>query len=303
MSLEINGPRIWFTIPIGDSVRIPITDTAVSSFIVMVLICTLCFFLGRNITKRPGKRQVLVEKVVTMLYNMVEETMGKHNLKFAPYIGALFMSSIFGSLISTTGFFRSSTADLSTTATWAIMTTLIVWGSNIRENGFLGWLKGFTEPIVVMTPMNIVSEIAQPIAMAFRHFGNVAGGSIITMIVYTALALASNALISLIAAIGVIPIILLALGVILIVFGFTKKKLAAKIFGIMFAVFGLLGLLTYFDLLFGVQIPILQFGIPAVLSLYFDLFSGFVQAFVFSLLSMVYIAGACPPPEEKAEPV
>ena len=46
------------------------------------------------------------------------------------------------------------------------------------------------------------------------------------------------------------------------------------------------------------EIPILQFGIPAILSLYFDLFSGFVQAFVFCLLSMVYIAGACPPPEE-----
>jgi F-type H+-transporting ATPase subunit a len=48
----------------------------------------------------------------------------------------------------------------------------------------------------------------------------------------------------------------------------------------------------------GVEIPILQLGLPAALSIYFDLFSGFVQAFVFSLLSMVYIAGACPPPEE-----
>ena len=62
---------------------------------------------------------------------------------------------------------------------------------------------------------------------------------------------------------------------------------------------GTLGLLTFLDLLGGVQIPVLQLGIPAVLSIYFDLFSGFVQAFVFSLLSMVYIAGACPPPEEQ----
>jgi F-type H+-transporting ATPase subunit a len=64
---------------------------------------------------------------------------------------------------------------------------------------------------------------------------------------------------------------------------------------------GLLGLLTNLELLGDVQIPILQLGIPAVLSVYFDLFSGFVQAFVFSLLSMVYIAGACPPPESKEE--
>ena len=47
------------------------------------------------------------------------------------------------------------------------------------------------------------------------------------------------------------------------------------------------------------EIPIFQYGIPAVLSVYFDLFSGFVQAFVFTLLSMVYIAGACPPPQNQ----
>ena len=49
------------------------------------------------------------------------------------------------------------------------------------------------------------------------------------------------------------------------------------------------------------QIPFLAAGIPAFLSIYFDLFSGFVQAFVFSLLTMVYVGGACPPPEELPE--
>ena len=65
--------------------------------------------------------------------------------------------------------------------------------------------------------------------------------------------------------------------------------------GIVSAVVGLFGLLQALGVLSGV--PIFAFGIPAVLSLYFDLFSGFVQALVFSLLSMVYIAGSCPEPE------
>jgi len=177
------------------------------------------------------------------------------------------------------------------------MTSVIIWYNSIKRNGFLGWLKGFTEPIAVMTPMNIVSEIAQPVAMAFRHFGNVAGGSIITMIIYTALSLASTALIGLISGSVVMPVILLGLSLWIALS--PKKKLAGKIFGTLFAVLGVLGLLTHFDLLGGVQIPVLQLGVPAVLSIYFDLFSGFVQAFVFSLLSMVYIAGACPPPEEQ----
>ena len=88
-----------------------------------------------------------------------------------------------------------------------------------------------------------------------------------------------------------------ALAVLLIVLGTVKKKLASKIFGIVFAVLGVLGIVSWSGILGQLQIPILQLGIPAALSVYFDLFSGFVQAFVFSLLSMVYIAGACPPPE------
>ena len=62
-------------------------------------------------------------------------------------------------------------------------------------------------------------------------------------------------------------------------------------------VLGLFGALENLGVLSG--IPILQFGVPAVFSIYFDLFSGFVQAFVFALLTMVYIAGACPAPEDK----
>ena len=74
------------------------------------------------------------------------------------------------------------------------------------------------------------------------------------------------------------------------------KKLLWLIVGIVSGVLGVFGLLQVTGILSGV--PILSYGVPAVLSCYFDLFSGFVQAFVFSLLSMVYIAGACPPPEE-----
>lgn len=290
--IEVSGAQTLFQIG-----PIAVTQTILSMIVVTAILAIAGVLLGRNLQKRPGKLQVLTEKGVSMLMNLVTDTMGQHNIGWVPYIGTIFLSSILGSLIGLTGFLRSTTADLAVVLTWAVMTSVIIWYQSIKRNGFLGWLKGFTEPIVVMTPMNIVSEIAQPVAMAFRHFGNVAGGSIITMIIYTALALASNALIGVIAGTWVLPAILIVLGVLLIVRAVTKKKLAGKIVGGVFAVLGILGILTHFDLLGGVQIPILQLGLPAALSVYFDLFSGFVQAFVFSLLSMVYIAGACPPPD------
>ncbi len=291
--IDVRGARTLFHLG-----PVAVTETILSLLVVTVLLAVAGVLLGRNLKKRPGALQVLTEKAVGMLMNLVSSTMGEHNIGWAPYIGTIFLSSITGSLIGLTGFLRSTTADLAVVLTWAVMTSVIIWYQSIKRNGFLGWLKGFTEPIVVMTPMNIVSEIAQPVAMAFRHFGNVAGGSIITMIVYTALSLASSALLKLISRTVILPAVLLVLAVLLLVSGIKKKKLARKIFAAVFGVLGVLGLLMYLDLLGGVEIPILQLGIPAVLSIYFDLFSGFVQAFVFSLLSMVYIAGACPPPEE-----
>ena len=108
-----------------------------------------------------------------------------------------------------------------------------------------GYFKGFAEPIFVLTPFNIISEIATPISMAFRHFGNVASGSVITTLVYAALAALSH-----------------------IVLGWLP---------------GFLG-----------NIPLFQLGIPAILSIYFDLFSGCLQAYIFTMLTMMYIAAADP---------
>jgi F-type H+-transporting ATPase subunit a len=180
------------------------------------------------------------------------------------------------------------------------MVSVLIWYNNIKNNGFVGWLKGFTEPVVVMTPMNIISEIAQPVSMAFRHFGNVAGGGVITSILYTALASVSALVLNLIAASGItVGCVLIAVCALLLVLGKRNKKLGLTIFGLVCGVLGLFGLLQALGVLEGV--PLLALGIPAVLSIYFDLFSGFVQALVFSLLTMVYIAGSCPPPAEEAE--
>ena len=295
MNVSVDGAFVYFTIPIFGGINI--TQTTVSGLIVTLLLCCAFVYLGKNLKIRPDGKQVLVEKGVLMLYNMVVDTMGAHNAHFLPLIGTIFLSSICGSLIGMTGFLRSVTADLSVTLVWGIMVTAIIWYHNIKNNGFLGWLKGFTEPVVVMTPMNIVSEIAQPVSMAFRHFGNVAGGGVITSILYTALSMASALVLNAIASCGwAMGVGLMLIGIGLWILAGKKKKLMLKILAVVSFVLGVFGLLQSLGILSGV--PVFAFGIPAVLSVYFDLFSGFVQALVFSLLSMVYIAGSCPDPAE-----
>lgn len=298
MSVNVTGAFIYFYIPIFGG--IPVTQTTISSLLVTIMLCSAFVILGKGLSTRPGKAQVLVEKGVGMLQGMVVETMGAHNAHWTPFIGAVFLSSIFGSLIGMTGFLRSATADLSTTLTWSIMVSVIIWYNNIKNNGLVGWLKGFTEPIVVMTPMNLIGEIAQPASMAFRHFGNIAGGGVITSVLYTGLALASSAVLNLIASNGIaVGIVLMVLGLGLIVWHRKTKKAVTLIFGFTAAALGLFGLLQAAGILTGV--PLLTLGIPAVLSLYFDVFSGFVQALVFSLLTMVYISASLPEPQADAE--
>ncbi len=295
MNMSVDGAFVYFTIPIFGGINI--TQTTVSHLLVTIFLCSLSIYLGKRLKLRPDGLQVMVEKGVLMLRNMVVESMGQHNAHWTPFIGTIFLSSICGSFIGLTGFLRSSTADLSCTIVWALMVSVIIWYNNIKNNGFLGWLKGFTEPIVVMTPMNIISEIAQPVSMAFRHFGNVAGGGVITTLIYTSLSMASTALINLITAGGWIgPVVVLLAAAAALFFWKKNGKKLLLVFGGISLVVALCGLLDAFGILPG--IPFLSYGIPAVLSCYFDLFSGFVQAYVFTLLTMVYIAASLPEPSE-----
>ena len=221
---------------------IPVTETVVNGWLVVAVITIISFILGRNLSvKNPSKRQIVAEKLVLTLSKLIEDTMGKHNMFFLPYIGALFTYSILSSLSGLTGL-RAPTGDLNTTLGFALAAFFLIQFYNIKNKGIIGWLKGFTEPVVFITPLNIVSEIANPISMAFRHFGNIASGIVITTLIYGALAALSSTLLGWIPVIG--------------------------------------------------QIPFLQAGIPAVLSIYFDVFTSFLQAYIISMLTMVYVGGA-----------
>lgn len=245
MEISINGAQIYGTIPIFGG--IPISASLVNAWVVMAIITGLCIWLTRGLkVENIGKRQAVAELLVTTCQNFVNTNMGEHYRHFAPFIGALFSLSAFCSLTSLVGAFPA-TADLSTELSWAVLVFCMITYIKIKTNGVGGYLKGFTTPIPVFTPFNIISELATPISMAFRHFGNIVSGSVISTLLYAGLSVLSQAVF------GLLP--------------------------------GVLG-----DVLS--QIPLFQLGIPAVLSVYFDLFGSFMQAFIFCMLTMLYIANA-----------
>lgn len=292
MSIDVTGAYVYFVIPIFGG--IPISQTVVSSFLVTVILCTLFIVLGKKVEKRPGKMQVLVEKGVSMITNLTASAMGAHNVHWTPFMGCLFLSSIFGSYIGLTGFLRSSTADVNCTAVWALMVSFIIWFNNIKNNGIGNFLKNY------INPMNIIGDLAQPLSMAFRHFSNVSVGGIISAIIYAALTLVSTIVVQAVASSGwLMGSVLIIAGILLFfLWARKKKKVFPYIVSILSFVIGVFGLLEGLNIL--KDVPIFTYGIPAVLSVYFDFFSGFIQALVFTLLSMVYIAGSLPGPEEAA---
>lgn len=293
MSIDVTGAYVYFVIPIFGG--IPISQTTVSSLIVTVLLCTAFVLLGRKVEKRPGKMQVLVEKGVSMITNLTVSAMGKHNIHWTPFMGGLFLCSICGSYIGLTGFFRSATADINCTAVWALMVSFIIWFNNIKANGVGNFLKNY------INPMNIISDLAQPLSMSFRHFSNVSVGGIISAIIYAALTLLSTVVIGLVSSAGWLMASVLMLAGVLLFFLWARKtrKLLHNILAVVTFVIGFFGMLEAVGILSNV--PVFTFGIPAVLSVYFDFFSGFIQALVFTLLSMVYIAGSLPEPEQAKE--
>ena len=202
MEFDISGARIFLRIPTG----IPIlgdfllTETIVVSWVVMAIITGLCIFLTRDLkVEKISKRQAVAELLVDSANNLVRSNTGgtKYD-KLIPFVAALFATSIVSNLISLTGIFRSPTADLSTEAAWAVVVFIMITAEKIKTGGILGYMKGFTEPIAVMTPFNILSELATPVSMACRHFGNILSGVVINGLIYAALAVASSALFGLI---------------------------------------------------------------------------------------------------------
>lgn len=235
----MNGPKVIFKIPLFGGIKV--TESIVNMWIIMAVLVIVSIWLTRGLKVRnPSRKQLVVEKLVTMLNNIVKDNMGGGYSTFAPYIGTLFALSIFGSLSSLTTM-RPYTADLSVILSWTIVTFLMIQTNNIKNHGAGGWLKSFTQPVAFITPLNIISEIANPVSMTFRHFGNIAAGLVITSLVYGGLASLSAAV------------------------------------------------LAWVPDSFLASIPIFQVGIPAILSIYFDLFTSFLQAYIICMLTMVFI--------------
>lgn len=242
MNISINGPAILFTLPFFGGIGI--TESVVNSWIVMALLVLVALWLTKGMTvHNPGKKQIVAEMLVKTVNGLVNTNMGEKWHFISPYIGTVFAYSFVSSILSVSGL-RSPTADFSVTLAMALVTFLMVEYYNLKTKGPIGFFTRFTQPVVVMTPLNVLSEVASPVSLSLRHFGNISSGLVITGLLYGALAALSN-----------------------FVLGWIPNAFISSI-------------------------PIFQVGVPAILSIYFDVFTSVLQAYIFCMLTMVYVSGA-----------
>lgn len=211
-SYELFGQKLW------------ITTTHVSILIIDVVL--LLFFLMvkkkmKNPEDIPKGIQNVAELIVEMLDNMVKGSLGENAGKFANYIGSIFIFILISNISGIFGL-RPPTADYGVTLPLGVLSFLIIQFNNIKHNK-LGAAKALLDPIPLFLPVNIIGEIAVPISLSLRLFGNVLSGTVMMALIY-----------------GLIPVFF-------------------------------------------------KFGIPAVLHVYFDLFAGAIQTYVFCMLTMTYV--------------
>ncbi len=244
--IEIKGAMVYFQMkaPVQDFI---ITEAQINSWLVIIAITGLCLYLTHGIrAKVPTKRQYIAEWIVEKAEGLIKDNMDGYFDGFAPFIAAMLALSAFSSLLSLTGLF-APTSDLNVVAGWAILVFILITYYKMKC-GPLVYCKSFGEPVSFLAPLNIISEFATPVSMAFRHYGNILSGSVISVLI------------------------------------------AAGLQGLSAAVLGKLpGFLGEF--------PLFRIGIPAVLSIYFDVFSGLLQAYIFAMLTMLYVSGAFPADE------
>ncbi len=244
--IAISGARIFFTIKMPIQ-NLPITESQINSWLVMISITGLCLFLTHGIkVNADTKRQHIAEWIVENAEKLVKSNMGEYFSEFAPFTASILALSAFSSLLALFGLY-APTSDVNITAGWAILVFFLITYYKMKC-GPVMYLKSFTEPVKFLTPLNIISEIATPVSMAFRHYGNVLSGSVISVLLAAGLQGLSSMLL------GKLP--------------------------------GFLG-----------EFPLFQIGIPAVLSIYFDVFSGVLQAYIFAMLTMLYVSGGFPAEE------
>ena len=211
----------------------PVSQTVVATWGVMAAIIVFALVVRMRLKRDdPGILQRGFEAILDWLGEETRGIIRRDPWPFLPLIATLFIFILVSnllSLISTLIMVPPPTANIGTTAALATIVFLAVPAYGIALTGTVNYLKTYVQPVVIMLPFNIISDLSRTLALAVRLFGNMLSG----------------------------------------------------------------------EILFGVILSLVPFFLPIPL-MFLSLITGTIQAYIFTVLTMVYIGGAVKSVESKS---
>jgi F-type H+-transporting ATPase subunit a len=154
------------------------------TWIVFTVLIVLGLFASRKKKILPSAIQAFGELIVSILYGLTEDALGKEKAKtYGPLVCALFMFLLLSNWLGIIPHLEEPTKDLNTTLGLGIMGFIIAHYAGIKSKGFKAYIKEYFQPIFFMMPLNVIGELAKIVSISFRLFGNIMGGSIIILVV------------------------------------------------------------------------------------------------------------------------
>ncbi len=154
------------------------------SAVVWLFLGLLSLIVFRKRTMIPGPLQNFLEWIVEGLSNMVISILGENGRKFVPFVGTLFIYIFCMNIMGLIPGMFSSTSKLNTTLALALCVFFYVQFTGLRNFGILGYLHhlaGSPKSVVewclvpLNLPLHIIGELAKPLSLSLRLFGNIAG--------------------------------------------------------------------------------------------------------------------------------
>jgi|SaaInlStandDraft_4_1057021.scaffolds.fasta_scaffold06962_4 F-type H+-transporting ATPase subunit a len=236
-------------------------DTLIQTWIAMAFLFVLVYVGRIFIKKGLNPVSLVVEESVGTFVNLCKESFGHFKYDYFAFITSLFFFVLFCNIVGTLPFIEEPTKDLNTALACGITGFLYVQYQNIKTIGLWAYIKGYTKPIFILLPLNIIGELAKAISMSFRLFGNILGGSIVLYI--------------LISALDKIKIPIMIYVFIVIILSLIVKRFINRRHAFIHKI-------LYFS-------QMVMFSIAGI-QIFFGLFEAVVQAFVITMLIVTYLA-------------
>ena len=156
-------------------------ETLIMTWITMAVVILIAFLATRNLRLVPTGWQNAIEMVVTALHGQIDATMGPRGRMLAPLIISLFLFLLVSNWLGLIPTLSSPTNDLNTTLGLALMVIVMLHVMGVYFKG-MHYIKHFFQPVPVFVVINAIEEVAKPITLAFRLFGNILAGEILIII-------------------------------------------------------------------------------------------------------------------------